>query len=102
MVKISIIILVKNGGPYLEEVLRGVFAQKMEEEFEVVAIDSGSVDKSKEILGRFPVRLKEIPPETFNHGETRNLGASLSQGMYLVYLTQDAIPGNERWLREIG
>ncbi len=80
MVQISIILLVKNGGAYLEEVLKGVFSQKVEEEFEVVAIDSGSTDNSKRYLSRFPVRVKEIPPATFNHGETRNLGARLSQG----------------------
>ncbi len=101
MVKISIIILVKNGGAYLEEVLERVFCQKVECEFEVVAIDSGSRDSSKEILGRFPVRLKEISPEMFNHGETRNLGGSVSRGAYLVYLTQDALPGNETWLERL-
>jgi len=101
MVTISIIILVKNGGASLEEVLKGVFFQKMEDEIEVVAIDSGSRDGSREILARFPVRVSEIPPETFNHGETRNLGASLSRGALLVFLTQDALPGNDEWLRRL-
>lgn len=101
MVKVSIIILVKNGDAYLEEVLKKVFAQEIEEKFEVIAIDSGSTDNSKTILSRFPVQLTEIPSMSFNHGETRNLGASLSQGAYLVYLTQDAIPGNEKWLESL-
>jgi len=101
MVQISIILLVKNGGAFLEEVLKGIFSQKVEEEIEVVAIDSGSRDPSLEILRRYPVRLKEIPPATFNHGETRNLGASLSQGASLVYLTQDAVPGNKMWLERL-
>jgi rhamnosyltransferase len=98
MVQISVIILVKNGGAYLGEVLEGVFSQKGTEAFEVVAIDSGSTDNSKEILRRYPVRVEEISPGTFNHGETRNLGARLSQGTYLVYLTQDAVPGDAEWL----
>lgn len=101
MVKISIILLVKNGEAFLEEVLRGIFSQRIEDEFEVLAIHSGSTDHSKEILARFPVRLREIPPETFNHGETRNLGAFLSRGDYLVYLTQDAIPWDETWLEKL-
>jgi rhamnosyltransferase len=98
---ISIIILVKNGGAYLEEVLRGVFSQKVDDGFEVVAIDSGSRDNSREILARFPVLVGEISPLAFNHGETRNLGASLSRGSYLVYLTQDAVPGDEKWLERL-
>jgi len=101
MVGISIILLVKNGQTFLEEVLEGVFSQRIKDEFEVIAIDSGSTDRSKEILTRFPVRLKEIPPEAFNHGETRNLGASLSHGDYLVYLTQDAIPLDDTWLGKL-
>ncbi|OGP88467.1 MAG: hypothetical protein A2156_03300 [Deltaproteobacteria bacterium RBG_16_48_10] len=101
MVKISIIILVKNGEAYLEEVLKGVFSQNVEEKVEVVAIDSGSTDRSKVILAKFPVRVTEIPSTLFNHGETRNLGASLSRGRYLVYLTQDAIPGDDRWLKKL-
>jgi len=98
MVKVSIIILVKNGDAYLEEVLKKVFAQEIEETFEVIAIDSGSVDNTKEILAQFPIYVEEIPPTTFNHGETRNLGARLSKGEYIVYLTQDATPLDEKWL----
>jgi rhamnosyltransferase len=98
MVKVSIIILVKNGDAYLEEVLRKVFAQEIEETFEVIAIDSGSIDNTKEILAQFPIYVEEIPPTTFNHGETRNLGARLSKGEFIVYLTQDATPLDEKWL----
>ncbi len=87
--------------PTLEEVLEGVFSQKGVEAFEVVAVDSGSTDNSREILNRYPVRVEEIPPATFNHGETRNLGARLSQGTYLVYLTQDAVPGDDEWLARL-
>jgi rhamnosyltransferase len=101
MVKVSIIILVKNGDAYLEEVLKKVFAQEIEETFEVIAIDSGSIDNTKEILAKFTVRVEEIPPTTFNHGETRNLGARLAKGEYLVYLTQDATPLDGKWLERL-
>jgi rhamnosyltransferase len=92
VVKVSIVLLTKIGCASLEEVLRRVFAQEIEERFEVIAIDSGSIDNTKEILTGFPVSVEEIPPTTFNHGETRNLGARLSNGEYIVYLTQDATP----------
>ena len=98
MVQISVIILVKNGGALLEEVLEGILTQKGVGEYEIVAVDSGSTDLSREILRRHPVRVEEISPSTFNHGETRNLGARLSQGSFLVYLTQDATPANDHWL----
>lgn len=102
-VQATIILLVKNGERYLGEVLEGIFAQKTSFPFEVLAIDSGSRDRSREILGRYPVRLWEIPPDTFNHGETRNLGGQLAHpdAAYLVYLSQDATPANAEWLEAL-
>jgi rhamnosyltransferase len=96
--KISIIIPTKNGEKYIGECLTRVYKQEPSHDFEVIAIDSGSRDKTLEIISRFPVRLEKINPEEFGHGKTRNLGARISQGKYLVYLTQDAIPANEKWL----
>lgn len=98
--RITIIILVKNGERYLEEVLEAVFSQHVDMPFEVIAIDSGSQDRSKIIMQRYPVRLVEIPPHEFNHGETRNLGGRLAHPdtVYLIYLSQDATPADEDWL----
>lgn len=95
---ISIVILTKNGGATLGEVLTRVRDQKTDDPFEVIAIDSGSTDRTRETLSRFSVRFRDIPPMVFNHGETRNLGASLSNGDPVVFLTQDATPLDERWL----
>lgn len=91
---VSIILLTKNGRRYLKEVLRGIFEQQTLHTFEVIAIDSGSTDGTLEILREYPVRVVTIEPGEFNHGETRNLGARLSNPSvnYLVYLTQDATP----------
>src|SRR5574337_394745 len=77
VVDVSIILLTKNGQRYLEGVLGAVFAQQTEHGYEVIAIDSGSSDGTVELLRRYPVALRRIPPEQFNHGATRNLGASL-------------------------
>jgi rhamnosyltransferase len=99
--KISIILLTKNGEKYLEEVLQGVISQKIDDPYEIIAIDSGSIDRTKEILKNFPVRIQEIHPSSFNHGETRNLGALLSYGLYIVYLTQDATPMDDSWLKHL-
>lgn len=101
VIMISVIILTKNGDAYLEEVLEKVFSQEIEEPLEVIAVDSGSNDRTKEILAHFAVRTEEIPSATFNHGETRNLGARLARGQYLVYLTQDATPFDPKWLERL-
>ena len=91
---VSIILLTKNGRRYLHEVLKGIFVQQTRYTYQVIAIDSGSTDGTLEILAEWPVRVLSIEPAEFNHGETRNLGARLSNpsANYLVYLTHDATP----------
>ena len=104
MIKVSIVLLVKNGEEYICESLQSIFTQKVDFGFEVLAIDSGSKDHTLEILRQFPqVRIIEIPPESFNHGDTRNYGAekSHSDAEYIVYLTQDATPADENWLANL-
>lgn len=97
--EISIVIPVKNGEKTLGECLGGVFRQKCSLPFEVIAIDSGSTDGSLAVLGKYKTKIVEIKPEEFGHGRTRNKGALIAEGRYLVYLTQDATPANDRWLQ---
>jgi rhamnosyltransferase len=75
-----------------------VYSQKGTGPFEVIVIDSGSTDNTLEIVGRYPVRLERIPPETFHHARTRNYAAGLAKGEVLVFLSQDAIPASDNWL----
>jgi len=102
MAEISIIILTKNAGRKFKKILAQVSKQKIDKEFEVIIIDSGSRDKTLKIAHQFPVaKILEIKPEEFEHGKTRNLGAILAQGEYLVYLPQDAMPVDKNWLANL-
>ncbi len=75
---VSIILLTKNGERYLDEVLEGIVSQRAKYGYEIVVVDSGSSDRTLEILDQYPVRLATIHSTEFNHSETRNLGARLS------------------------
>ena len=100
---ITTVLLVKNGLPYLPDVLDAIFSQDTNSRFEVLAIDSGSTDGSLEVLGRYPVRVIQISPQEFNHGETRNVAAREAdpESKYIVYLSQDALPADENWLQNL-
>lgn len=95
----SVVIPTYNAGPGLEAVLKAVCSQHTPWPYEVLVIDSGSTDETLDIVARFPeVRLHSIDKSTFNHGATRNLGASLTGGDFIAFLTHDAQPVNQAWL----
>jgi len=96
----SIILLTLNAGEKFKKVLKAVFNQTYNN-FEVIIIDSSSIDNTLEYAKRYPIKIFKIPRSDFGHGKTRNLGAKLARGRYLVYLTQDAIPADNNWLANL-
>lgn len=121
----SVIIPVKNGDFWLERLFQALMRQTLFSQTEIIVIDSGSTDKSLEIIrryqgggqgdpqgdprcdpqcdaqggGRIPIRLIEIPAAEFNHGETRNLGVRAARGEFVVMTVQDAVPASDHWLQ---
>ncbi|WP_308909005.1 rhamnosyltransferase WsaF family glycosyltransferase [Pseudokordiimonas caeni] len=96
--KASVVIPTFNPGDGFEHILKGVLDQRAPWRFEVLVIDSGSTDNTIDIVRKYPtVSLHQIPNEDFNHGDTRNLGASLTSGEFIAYITHDALPVG-RWL----
>jgi rhamnosyltransferase len=95
---ISILIPVKNGGPELVHCLQEILRQDVNDDVEIVVVDSGSTDGSPARARQLGARVHEIPASDFVHGATRNLAAQLSHGGVLVFTVQDAVPADERWL----
>jgi O-antigen biosynthesis protein len=83
------VIPVKDGERYLRELLGALAREGVEE---ILVIDSGSRDRSREIARAAGVELLEIEPAEFGHGRTRNLGARRTSGELICFLTQDATP----------
>lgn len=98
----TIVILTFNGEEFLRPLLHSACNQKSQWDYEVLVIDSGSTDRTLEIVKEFPeVRLHQIPNKEFGHGRTRNLAAQISDSDFMVYLTHDAVPSSNRWLEYI-
>jgi GT2 family glycosyltransferase/glycosyltransferase involved in cell wall biosynthesis len=84
-----VVVPVRDGERYLEELLAALEREGVDE---VLVIDSGSRDRSLEIVSSAGASLLEISPEEFGHGRTRNLGAERTTGQLICFLTQDATP----------
>ena len=96
---VSVIILSRNGMPLVESCLRSVLDQETSWPFEVIVIDSASADGTIELAKSLPVEVLLINPENFNHGQTRNIGASRAKGEFIVFLVQDAVPVDRTFLQ---
>jgi len=99
LIEASILIPTRNEAHGIRRCLDGVFSQVAEAKFEVVVVDSGSVDGTPEIVASYPARLRRIAPGEFHHARTRNYLATLARGKYLVYLNADAFPTSTNWLQ---
>ena len=68
----------------------------------VLFIDSGSTDRTQELVRQAGYDLEVIDPGTFGHGRTRNLALRLcADTRYAVFLTQDAVPVGADWLVQL-
>jgi rhamnosyltransferase len=95
----SIVVLTFNGEEFLNDLLYMATSQVSSRGFEVIVIDSGSKDRTLEIVGAYPtVKLVQIPNAEFGHGKTRNKACDLAKGDYVLFLTQDAVPAHTGWL----
>lgn len=101
--KASVIIPTFNGGEVFRDVLRRVLDQTCGFAYDVLVVDSSSTDGTAEFVrelgGR--ARLHVLDKSEFQHGRTRNLAISLTDGEFVAVLTQDATPADDRWLAKI-
>jgi rhamnosyltransferase len=100
---VSVAIPVLNGGDALEQTLAAVRAQVLESQtsVELIVCDSGSRDGSVALSKAYGADVVEIAGQQFSHGETRNLLMRRAAGDHVAFLTQDAVPADQRWLSRL-
>jgi len=99
--RVSVVIPTKNAGPHFERTLAAIAAQKLDEPFELVMIDSGSTDGTVERARARGAAVLSIPAREFQHGATRNRAIAHCAGEYIALTVQDAIPADEHWLASL-
>lgn len=97
---VSIIVPTLNPGTHVPELRDALLRQRLQP-LEVLIVDSSSNDGSPAHWKKAGFRVLDIERTDFNHGATRNLGARNCQGSIIVFMTQDAVPADERWLESL-
>lgn len=98
--QVSIIIPSHNGGQILRKTITKIYQQKTSKLFEVIILDSSpsTDEETLKLKKEYPVIVYTIHPKDFNHGLTRDFGASKASGEFLIFINKDATPCNEFWL----
>ena len=89
-IKISIIIPNYNREKYIEKCINSALNQKTNE-YEIIVVDDGSTDRSREILERYKTNSLIRVFYNENHGVSysRNYGVRMSLGKYVMFLDSD-------------
>ena len=87
-VRFSILTPVFNREKYVAQAMNSVLTQTFQD-FEVVAVDDGSTDRSPEILASYGDRMKFVRQPNRGPEVARDKAASLARGEYLVFLDSD-------------
>jgi glycosyltransferase involved in cell wall biosynthesis len=89
-VRFSVLLPVYNRENYVRQAVDSVLNQTFGD-FELLAVDDGSTDRSPEILKSYGSKLKFIQQCNQGPEVARNTAAALAQGEYLVYLDSDDV-----------
>lgn len=98
---ISVIIPTLNAEHEVEGLL-AVLERQSVQPIEILIVDSASDDRTVELVRKHKrVRLLEIDRQDFNHGTTRDMALRESSGDFVCFLTQDAVPVSDDYLKRL-
>lgn len=96
----SVVIRAFNEERWLPEVLDALERQRYRD-FEVLLVDSGSVDRTRDIAAAHGARIVRLRPEDFTFGHSLNVGIREARGSLVAILSAHAIPADEDWLERL-
>lgn len=96
----TVLIRAFNEERWLPEVLKAIHRQRYRD-FEVLLVDSGSVDRTREIVAAGGGRVVRLRSDDFTFGHSLNVGIQEARGSFIVILSAHAIPTGDQWLERI-
>ena len=100
--KVSVVIRTYNEERHLPKVLEQIALQRADSvSKEVIVVDSGSEDRTRDIAERFGCRIVRIAKDDFTFGRSLNIGCAAATGQYLIFLSGHCVPATDTWLANL-
>lgn len=100
--RVTVCYPIKNPDGKLKQSINNVFRQKGNFDVDVILINSSPSNQFKTSdFDNANIKTINISPEDFGHGKTRNLVLDHTNSEFVVFITQDAVPKNDKWLNEL-
>ena len=96
----TVVIRAFNEERWLPAVFAALARQRYRD-FEVLLVDSGSVDRTREIAAANGARIVRMRTEDFTFGHSLNVGIRETQSPYIAILSAHAIPADDGWLEQL-
>ncbi|HOV86036.1 MAG TPA: glycosyltransferase [Syntrophobacteraceae bacterium] len=87
--KVSVVIPTYNRAAFVEEAVRSVLAQRGGVSFEIIVVDDGSTDDTRERLSRLGSGLRTVCQDNRGVASARNAGLALARGEWIAFLDSD-------------
>lgn len=88
MIRVSVIVPVYNAEKTIERCIESLLCQTLEG-LEIIAVNDGSTDNTKEILDSYKDRIVVINQKNSGQGMARNAGINAANGEYIGFLDAD-------------
>jgi glycosyltransferase involved in cell wall biosynthesis len=98
---VSVVMPVRNEAQYLDEQLAALSRQTLTDPWELIVVDNGSTDDSRDIVrawqDRIPGLRLECAPDAVGTGEARNRGVDVARAELIAFCDGDDVV-HEGWL----
>ena len=100
MSEVSIVIRVLNEAQALEMLFESLRAQHgiNQGAIEVVVVDNGSTDGTREVAERFGAKIVHLPKNEFTYPKASNIGIRHASAPLIVMMSAHSLPLNDQWL----